>query len=313
MYELLTGARPFRQEDLAALAQAQVDEKPVAPREFKPQLRIPKFMEKAIMQALEKKPRRRQQSAGEFLEQLQAEIVPEEEESRGMWARARAAVTPRPPSREEAPAKEEAQTPPPPPPKAAPAAQEAAATQITQPSPEEQEPITVLPEVAGISAALASMGGSAAPGAQGKHAAPVKPAAPAKAAVSSKTAAASRPGAHAQPAEEPEEAKAAAKGVVEPEGPRLLRYDGKKLTGAWALDKPELTVGRSPECDIMIDDRSVSRVHASIYVRPDGVVVKDRVSLNGTYVNDDVVTGKAHVEDGDLVSFGSVGLVFRNA
>ena len=62
-----------------------------------------------------------------------------------------------------------------------------------------------------------------------------------------------------------------------------------------------------------IEDRTVSRVHATIFVRPDGVVVKDMVSLNGTYVNDDVVTGKAHVEDGDLVSFGSVGLVFRNA
>ena len=59
------------------------------------------------------------------------------------------------------------------------------------------------------------------------------------------------------------------------------------------LEKPTLTIGRSPECDIYIDDAGVSSNHALIHVKPseflDGhqdIFLEDLESKNGTRVND---------------------------
>lgn len=68
-------------------------------------------------------------------------------------------------------------------------------------------------------------------------------------------------------------------------------------------------IGRLPECDITIDDPSVSRRHAKIS-RTDGRwVVEDLGSTNGVRVNDRQV---AHAElgDGDRLQLGSIRLAF---
>lgn len=47
-----------------------------------------------------------------------------------------------------------------------------------------------------------------------------------------------------------------------------------------------LTAGRGPECDIVFDQESVSRVHVHIEVTPDGYLkVQDAQSANGTFLN----------------------------
>lgn len=47
----------------------------------------------------------------------------------------------------------------------------------------------------------------------------------------------------------------------------------------------EVTVGRSPEADIFLDDITVSRIHAIMVHEGDSWTITDRGSLNGTYVN----------------------------
>src|ERR1700693_2497438 len=53
----------------------------------------------------------------------------------------------------------------------------------------------------------------------------------------------------------------------------------------------EMTIGRSRECDIFLEDLAVSRLHATIHQLPDGgFEIEDHRSVSGTLVNGRVVT-----------------------
>jgi two-component system, cell cycle response regulator len=68
-------------------------------------------------------------------------------------------------------------------------------------------------------------------------------------------------------------------------------------------------VGRSPEADLVLADPSVSRFHARIEVDPLGnLVLVDLESTNGTFVNQAPLRGRARIEPGDRVLFGTVAV-----
>lgn len=50
------------------------------------------------------------------------------------------------------------------------------------------------------------------------------------------------------------------------------------------------TIGRQSECEVSIPSEEVSRRHAELRVTPDGVMVEDLGSSNGTYINDKRIT-----------------------
>lgn len=50
-------------------------------------------------------------------------------------------------------------------------------------------------------------------------------------------------------------------------------------------EAPNLTIGRSADCDITVPERSVSEEHCRIEVTPQGVIVVDNDSTNGTLIN----------------------------
>jgi pSer/pThr/pTyr-binding forkhead associated (FHA) protein len=66
-----------------------------------------------------------------------------------------------------------------------------------------------------------------------------------------------------------------------------------------------MLVGRLPECDVMIDDALVSRMHARISVRDQSVVVEDLHSTNGVYVNGARITHSALLREGDRLLIGT--------
>lgn len=70
------------------------------------------------------------------------------------------------------------------------------------------------------------------------------------------------------------------------------------------------TVGRNSTNDIVIDDESVSLVHARLFQKGNEWWVLNLLSTNGTYVNDTEVTD-ALLHDGDHVRFGQAEFVFR--
>jgi hypothetical protein len=85
------------------------------------------------------------------------------------------------------------------------------------------------------------------------------------------------------------------------------------LTGgsrAYPLDRPEVTLGRLPESDIVLADAGASRQHARIHRADGGFVLTDLGSTNGTLVNDEPVRERA-LEDGDRITIGESVLEFR--
>lgn len=73
-----------------------------------------------------------------------------------------------------------------------------------------------------------------------------------------------------------------------------------------------LLVGRMPDCDLVVDDPSVSKHHARLewddrthYAR-----LEDLESSNGTLLNGDELRMPIHVRDGDMISFGDARFCF---
>ncbi|HJW46425.1 MAG TPA: FHA domain-containing protein [Lysobacter sp.] len=65
----------------------------------------------------------------------------------------------------------------------------------------------------------------------------------------------------------------------------LRGVTGGAFGRSYPLQGP-LTIGRSPECDIHINDPGLSRVHARLVPGEDGVQIEDLDSTNGSFLND---------------------------
>ena len=89
----------------------------------------------------------------------------------------------------------------------------------------------------------------------------------------------------------------------------LIVQRGANAGSRFLLDTDVVTAGRHQESDIFLDDISVSRKHATFTRTTDGFVVKDLGSLNGTYVNRDLVEERL-LRPGDEVQIGKFRLVF---
>ncbi|HET8813830.1 MAG TPA: FHA domain-containing protein [Solirubrobacterales bacterium] len=70
-----------------------------------------------------------------------------------------------------------------------------------------------------------------------------------------------------------------------------------------------LSVGRSKDADVRIDDRYASSIHARVFSREERFFVEDMNSTNGTLLNGATLHGEAELIDGDRVQIGDT--VFR--
>jgi hypothetical protein len=70
-----------------------------------------------------------------------------------------------------------------------------------------------------------------------------------------------------------------------------------------------LSVGRSKDADVQIEDRYASSVHARVFSREGRFYVEDMNSTNGTLLNGATLQGEAELIDGDTVQIGDT--VFR--
>ncbi|MBX7100148.1 MAG: FHA domain-containing protein [Myxococcaceae bacterium] len=74
-----------------------------------------------------------------------------------------------------------------------------------------------------------------------------------------------------------------------------------------------LTVGRQPDCDLVVDDASVSKLHAALTwnAANSRALLKDLGSTNGTFLNaTSRLMGEAVLKDGDIISFGEAQFWF---
>ncbi len=91
--------------------------------------------------------------------------------------------------------------------------------------------------------------------------------------------------------------------------PVLVVRKGVEVGERFYLDQPEVVIGRDPESDIFLNDVTVSRTHARLSVTDGGVTIIDAGSLNGTYVNNELVEESA-LTSGDSVQIGRFQMVF---
>ena len=70
------------------------------------------------------------------------------------------------------------------------------------------------------------------------------------------------------------------------------------------LESDEVSIGRNPDADVFVDDRSVSREHVRLVREEDGGYrVEDLGSRNGTFVNRRRIDSQ-RLEDGDEIQIG---------
>ena len=88
----------------------------------------------------------------------------------------------------------------------------------------------------------------------------------------------------------------------------LIVRSGPQAGDRFALEGDVTRLGRHPDSEIMLDDITVSRRHASIERTSEGYVVADAGSLNGTYVNQERIE-RAVLHHGDELQVGKFRLV----
>jgi len=95
------------------------------------------------------------------------------------------------------------------------------------------------------------------------------------------------------------------------EGPALVvRSGGGRAGESFLLEGERTSIGRSPDCDIFLDDVTVSRKHAVLTSEGGGRFhIEDQGSLNGTFVNRRRIE-RADLENGDELQVGKYRLTF---
>ncbi len=92
----------------------------------------------------------------------------------------------------------------------------------------------------------------------------------------------------------------------------ILTLRGRELD-KFLLGQGKVTIGRSPECDITIDNTAVSRRHATIEFSGDGYLLTDLGSSNGTFLNGRTVEEPTQLKPGDVVGIAKFELQFQDA
>jgi predicted component of type VI protein secretion system len=86
-----------------------------------------------------------------------------------------------------------------------------------------------------------------------------------------------------------------------------LVFTQPEFDGQWCeLMEGKMTVGRSSKNDIVIRDESVSAEHCEVMVNWNEVIVRERGSHNGTFVNEVRVPAQSGVKHGQTIRFGRV-------
>jgi len=82
----------------------------------------------------------------------------------------------------------------------------------------------------------------------------------------------------------------------------VLSFDGERIEER-LLPPGRLVIGRTPDNDLQVDSKFVSRHHCQIVTTPEGSAIEDLNSTNGVYVRSKRVR-RHHLNDGDVIALG---------
>ncbi len=89
----------------------------------------------------------------------------------------------------------------------------------------------------------------------------------------------------------------------------VIRSGGGRAGETFQISGERMRIGRSPDAEVFLDDVTVSRNHALLVRRRDGLYIDDLGSLNGTYVNRRRIESHKLV-DGDELQVGKYKLTY---
>jgi pSer/pThr/pTyr-binding forkhead associated (FHA) protein len=92
-------------------------------------------------------------------------------------------------------------------------------------------------------------------------------------------------------------------------GALVIRAGGGRSGESFPLVGERVTIGRSPDAAVFLDDVTVSRNHALIVRRRDGLYIDDLGSLNGTYVNRRRIESQK-LDNGDELQIGKYKMTY---
>jgi hypothetical protein len=93
------------------------------------------------------------------------------------------------------------------------------------------------------------------------------------------------------------------------QGPgQLIVVEPAALAGRAFPVNEQLTIGRSAQCQIAVDDTFVSQMHARVFPHEGQFVVEDLGSTNGTYLNRNRLSGAMVMQRGDRIQIGNTVL-----
>ena len=89
--------------------------------------------------------------------------------------------------------------------------------------------------------------------------------------------------------------------------PTLTVTKGPLKDQVFDLDPLPVVIGRDPDCDLFLNNMTVSRRHAIIEQEDGKLYLRDLGSLNGTWI-DGKITEKTELTDGTLVQIGTFSM-----
>jgi len=94
---------------------------------------------------------------------------------------------------------------------------------------------------------------------------------------------------------------------------RLIIVEGELAGQELALERPMVVIGRGKQSDLVLAEQGVSRQHVSFQHSPQGWVLTDLGSTNGTLLNGQPIRAREPhlLRPGDAVTIGSSVLVFQ--
>jgi phosphoserine phosphatase RsbU/P len=94
--------------------------------------------------------------------------------------------------------------------------------------------------------------------------------------------------------------------------PTIQILNGPFTGRLYTLERDVTIIGRNPECDVVLQPKSVSRKHAAIVRQRGGFLIKDIGSTRGTYVNGQKLTQPVPLQEGQTIQIGELLLGFSN-
>jgi len=89
----------------------------------------------------------------------------------------------------------------------------------------------------------------------------------------------------------------------------VVKFEDKVIERV-VTEKKRISIGRTAENDIVLENRAVSRKHAMIEFNDNAAVIIDNESLNGTFVNNRKINEEV-LRNEDIVTIGKYSLVYH--